>query len=339
MALDVYRDWLGIPDGPRPPDHYSLLRLVEFEDDVEKVRENYKQLNEHVRKYASGTYSVQSQELLNELAKVMLCLTDPERKREYDEGRGRTFEEDEGDRTTLAQTLLKRGCASRAQLKEAVEFGERRGLSLRDAVVQMKIVDAETAAEAMAEEMGIPYVDLSTLTPDMDVLRKVPRNVVKRNSILPLFIDGNMLLVACVDEPSHELEDELRLRVGVPMRRLIATPGAVNAAIDNYYAEGQLEADESSEKKKPKKKPKKKKERPKKPVVEETDAASAHSRKQVGIILMCWSIALPAIIDLLVLPTISKSLTSWLPEMFPFLLTPLLGPAGIWWVLKVYWKK
>ena len=82
---------------------------------------------------------------------------------------------------------MKRGCASRAQLKEAVEFGERRGLSLRDAVVQMKIVDAETAAEAMAEEMGIPYVDLSTLTPDMDVLRKVPRNVVKRNSILPLF--------------------------------------------------------------------------------------------------------------------------------------------------------
>ena len=52
MALDVYQDWLGIPEGPRPPDHYALLRLIPFEDDSEKVRKNYKKLNGHVRKYA-----------------------------------------------------------------------------------------------------------------------------------------------------------------------------------------------------------------------------------------------------------------------------------------------
>ena len=33
VALDVYKEWLGIPEGPRPPDHYALLRLVQFEDD------------------------------------------------------------------------------------------------------------------------------------------------------------------------------------------------------------------------------------------------------------------------------------------------------------------
>ena len=94
MALDVYKDWLGIPDGPRPPDHYTLLRLVQFEDNIEKIRGNYRKLNGHVRKYASGQYSVPSQELLNELAKAMLCLTDPERKREYDESQGREFAEE-----------------------------------------------------------------------------------------------------------------------------------------------------------------------------------------------------------------------------------------------------
>ena len=79
-TLDVYKSWLGIPEGPRPPGHYELLRLVEFEDDPEKIRANYKKLNAHVRKYASGQYSLRSQELLNELAKAMLCLTDPERQ-------------------------------------------------------------------------------------------------------------------------------------------------------------------------------------------------------------------------------------------------------------------
>jgi len=75
--IDVYKEWLGIPADVRPPDHYTLLRLVMFEDDAEKVRANYRKLNAHVRKYATGQYLLRSQELLNELAKAMLCLTDP----------------------------------------------------------------------------------------------------------------------------------------------------------------------------------------------------------------------------------------------------------------------
>src|ERR1700704_4771441 len=139
-TLDVYKDWLGIKEGPRPPGHYDLLRLVSFEDDLDKVRANYKKLNAHVRKYASGQYSVRSQELLNELAKAMLCLTDPERKREYDESLGRVFEEEAGGaRPTLGKVLVSRGVISRDQLKEAENFAEARGLSMRDAVVQMKL--------------------------------------------------------------------------------------------------------------------------------------------------------------------------------------------------------
>ena len=66
VPLDVYKDGLGISEEiPRPPDQYSLLRLVMFEDDVEKIRGHYKKLNGHVRKYASGTYQLESQELLN----------------------------------------------------------------------------------------------------------------------------------------------------------------------------------------------------------------------------------------------------------------------------------
>ena len=71
--IDVYKEWLGIPEGDRPPNHYTLLRLVLFEDDIEKIRGNYRKLNGHVRRYATGQYLKQSQDLLNELAKAMLC--------------------------------------------------------------------------------------------------------------------------------------------------------------------------------------------------------------------------------------------------------------------------
>ena len=308
MPLDVYKDWLGISEEiPRPPDQYSLLRLVMFEDDVEKIRGHYKKLNGHVRKYATGTYQVQSQELLNDLAKAMLCLTDPERKRDYDESLGREYEEAEDQvRPTIAQTLVRSGGLSRDQVEEAEDFADRRGLSLRDAVVQMKLVDAEIAAEVLAMELGLPYVDLEQLTPDDSILAKIPRGLARRNTILPLFVDDDMLLVACVDEPTHDLEDELRLRTGVPMRRLIASPLSINQGIAKFYAG--LEADDESIADAGAA-AKKKKEKAKAEVVVAGSSeakAAEYKLRQIGMILLCWSVVVPVVIDLMVLPSSVK---------------------------------
>ena len=140
MDIDVYKEWLGIPEGERPPDQYTLLRLVQFEDDAQKVRAHYKKLNAHIRKYATGAYSVRSQELLNELARSMLCLTDPERKREYDESLGREFDDAEDGVVPMERILVKQGHIDRDQMKEAQGFAEHRGLTMRDALVQMKLV-------------------------------------------------------------------------------------------------------------------------------------------------------------------------------------------------------
>src|SRR5260221_9087052 len=125
LAIDVYKAWLGIPDGPRPPDHYQLLRLLQFEDSVDKIRANYKKLNSLVRKYATGQYLDESQALLNELAKAMLCLTDLERKREYDQNQGREFEEEAKGPLTMDQILLEQKHVSPDQAKEARAHAER----------------------------------------------------------------------------------------------------------------------------------------------------------------------------------------------------------------------
>src|SRR5262245_25925497 len=88
-TLDVYRDWLKIAETARPLNHYQLLRLKPFEDNTAKVREHYRAMNTHVRKFAAGEFAKQSQDLLNELARAMLCLTDKQRKLEYDASLGR----------------------------------------------------------------------------------------------------------------------------------------------------------------------------------------------------------------------------------------------------------
>lgn len=238
MPIDVYKDWLGIPEGPRPPDHYQLLRLPQFDDSVDRIRANYKKLNAHVRKYATGQYLDESQALLNELAKAMLCLTDLERKREYDQGLGREFEEAEAGPRTMDVVLLEQKHVTPEQVKEAKAHSERTGLDLRDSFVQLKMVEPDIAAQALAQEFGIPYVDLADMHPDDEVLDQVPKATVKQHSILPLFLDQGVLLVACVHQIEHELEDELRLRFGGAVRPVLAAPLAINQQIAKYYAPG-----------------------------------------------------------------------------------------------------
>ena len=340
-AIDVYKDWLGIPEGPRPPDHYTLLRLVQFEDDPEKIRKNYRKLNAHVRKYATGQHSVRSQELLNELAKAMLCLTDPDRKREYDESLGRVFEEKEDvlGRRPMEDILVAKGLITPDQKREAQSFAEARGLFMRDAVVQMKLVDAETATQAYAQELGRSYVDLNEMIPDDSVLDQVPRSVVKRNAMLPLFIDNDVLLVASVDEPTPELEEEMRLRFGVPMRVALATPLAINQAISKYYAPGMRDsaAEVAAAASQPKKGGKPAKAKAGKASAAPLTDAEKRERKQLGILFMCWGVILPILFDQFVLKpyVVSGVLANpWLP-LTPLIVTPLV----IGWVLLVYWKR
>jgi type II secretory ATPase GspE/PulE/Tfp pilus assembly ATPase PilB-like protein len=194
-------------------------------------------------------------------------------------------------------------------------------------------------------ELGLPYVDLEQLTPDDSILAKIPRNVARRNTILPLFVDDDMLLVACVDEPTHDLEDELRLRVGVPMRRLIASPLSINQAIAKFYSG--LEADGESEstvegsakqktaRKKAKTKAKTKAQTAATPDPGSSEAMAAeHKRRQIGMILMCWSVIVPVMLDLLVLPSSVKVF-----DIFGFSLSLVASPILIFVVWKSFFRR
>jgi hypothetical protein len=268
----------------------------------------------------------------------MLCLTDPDRKREYDESLGRTVEvpEDVLGRRPLEDILVAKGLITAEQKREAQSFAEARGLSMRDAVVQMKLADVETATQAYAQELGRSYVDLNEMTPDDSVLDKVPRSVVKRNAILPLFVDNDMLLVACVDEPAPDLEEELRLRFGLPIRAVLATPLAINQGIAKYYAPGMRSdsaPDVPAAQQKKGGKAAKKAAAPSRPLTED----EKHQRKLVGILLICWGVILPVLFDQFILKpyVVSGFLRNPYLPLTPLIVTPLV----IGWVLLVYWKK
>lgn len=244
--LDVYRQWLGIAETVRPLNHYQLLRLKKFEDDVAVVRTHYRKLHAHVKKYQTGEFQQQSQDLLNELAKSMLCLTDARRKEEYDITLGREVAGD-GKRLTTEQILLRRKVLSPEQLDKARKFAAAVNLDVQDAVVQLKLAAPEAAMMAYAESLGLPYVDIAEVGILEAVCPKIPAVLARRHSCLPVMIDDDGALVMASTRPlDPNVEDEIRLRTTLAVRNVLCTPAAINSNMEQFFPKDRLTAEMDS---------------------------------------------------------------------------------------------
>jgi len=82
--FDPYFKWLGIPPEEQPPNHYRLLGVPPFVDDLDVIENAADQRMAHVRNFQAGQKSQQAQSLLNELSAARIALLNPESKLAYD---------------------------------------------------------------------------------------------------------------------------------------------------------------------------------------------------------------------------------------------------------------
>lgn len=249
--LDVYRDWLKIEATNRPLNYYQLLRLKPFEDNVQVIRKHYRELNAHVRKYATGEYIEQSQKLLNELAKAMLCLTDAGRKEEYDFNLGRKTEtaEPASGRRSFEDILVADRLLTPDQMKKSKRYADAVGIGLEMAIIQQKQADSEKIMLAYAESEGLPFVNLDECPVDEYYAPQIDPNMARQYSFVPVIADMGKLILASPAPLSFEVAEHLQALFEMPVRSAICVPAQVNAAIAKYYPRDAVQVVVSKEKK------------------------------------------------------------------------------------------
>ena len=235
MALDVYRDWLNIKSPERPPDYYTLLGIQRFEDDRSVVQTKYRQCGTNVRRYATGKFSKQSQDLLDELARAMLTLTDPARKAEYDRKLGRKSKRPPLEKRSMCEILLADHIISAVQLKETQELADSLGIDLRQALVQKQIVPWDEATRALAQQHNLPYLDLTAHRIAPELMDSIPADIARRENLFPLLVDEGTLLVAVTHALNLETLEVLRFRAGMPIRAVLCSPPAIRALVEKHY--------------------------------------------------------------------------------------------------------
>ncbi len=83
--FDGYHKWLGIAPDEQPPDHYRLLGIRRFEDDVDVIANAADKQMGHLRTFQSGQRAALSQRILNEISAAKVCLLNREKKAAYDQ--------------------------------------------------------------------------------------------------------------------------------------------------------------------------------------------------------------------------------------------------------------
>ena len=124
---------------------------------------------------------------------------------------------------TLARTLVANGKVSAEHMTRALRDHGTLGESLPRYLLRERLVAEDDLVEAMAGEVGLPFVDLATTEPDPDAAGLVPASVARRHTVLPIGFDGNVLIVAMADPTDVFALDDLRSILGRNFRPVVAT--------------------------------------------------------------------------------------------------------------------
>ena len=100
-------------------------------------------------------------------------------------------------------------------------------------------------AMALAKSMSLPFVDLNEYQIDTDVFARVPDELCRKNTLLPLSIINGRLAVAMADPGNFTAIDDLAAATGMPILPMVAIPAQITTSI-NRYLRANAELDEIS---------------------------------------------------------------------------------------------
>ncbi len=115
----------------------------------------------------------------------------------------------------LTDILLNDGLVSESQLTAAYDEHQRDGRSLGRVLVDQGVLSESQLVAALAQQVGLPFVDLSEYSVDGSAIGRVPGGVCRRHVALPIAYEDGRLLVAMADPGNVFALDDFRSITGM----------------------------------------------------------------------------------------------------------------------------
>lgn len=136
----------------------------------------------------------------------------------------------------LGEILIRKGVLRRPQLDDALVAQGSSLLPIGSTLVRLGFVEEEVVAAALAEQFGLPAVDIMASTLDTKVLGVVPKEVASSHRILPLAFTGDKALNLGLAKPGEKgLLDEIAFASGRSTLPFVLTRIGLEKAVHAAY--------------------------------------------------------------------------------------------------------
>ncbi len=135
----------------------------------------------------------------------------------------------------VGEILRAKGWATEEQLQKALDYQRANHCRIGEALVRLGHCTQEHVTRALATHFQLPYANISQHTIPKELLDRVPKDVALEHKIIPVAQKGRKLIIAMSDPLDFFTLDNLRFILGAEVDCALATPEAVEEALDDYY--------------------------------------------------------------------------------------------------------
>jgi type IV pilus assembly protein PilB len=140
----------------------------------------------------------------------------------------------------LGQILVDLNHLTEDQLWDVLEQQKQSpGEIIGQVAIRMGLVTEAQVTEALAEQWGMPVINLPETNIPPKVLELVPETMASIYKIMPVSLKGDVLTVAMADPQNVAALDDLRNFLGYDVRGAVSNPQHVEESIARNYAESQ----------------------------------------------------------------------------------------------------
>lgn len=136
----------------------------------------------------------------------------------------------------LGNILITDGIITEEQLKIALEEQKKSGSTLLETLKKLKYINEETYANLLARQWGFPYIDLSTVEIDKDIVHIISEEIARRYQAIPFGKTRDDKIMVAIADPTDIVAIDY-LRNLIPNSKLyVSSYEAILRNIEKYYS-------------------------------------------------------------------------------------------------------
>ena len=127
------------------------------------------------------------------------------------------------DSPPLARLLVDAGRVSQPAMTTALEQSAESGESLARYLFSRRIATEDDLVWAMAQEVGLEFVDLNQINIDRAAVALIPQSTAEHHMVLPIAFENGVPVVAMANPTDVFAMDDLRTIMGSNFKPVVAT--------------------------------------------------------------------------------------------------------------------